>query len=126
MAGRCNGRPNCGDRSDEHGCPSSTRRRVVATKAKKTKTVVGPNKQYTRRSLRCTGSQLSIPRMGNDGTTFRCRGGWCISMAGRCNGRPNCGDRSDEHGCPSSTRRRVVATKVKKAKTVVGPNKQYT
>jgi len=34
-----------------------------------------------------------------DRRIWRCRGGMCISAAGRCNGEPNCYDHSDEQEC---------------------------
>jgi len=54
---------------------------------------------YSERSQRCARAQLSIAKGGNNGSTFRCKGGWCLPMEGRCNGVKNCGDNSDEEGC---------------------------
>jgi len=63
----------------------------------------GADPNYFPRSAKCTKAQRKginkIARGGNDGTTFRCNGGWCIPMKGRCNGFKNCGDNSDEGGC---------------------------
>lgn len=37
----------------------------------------------------------------SDGRFWRCNGGFCIALAGRCNGEFNCYDHSDELTCPT-------------------------
>jgi len=78
MKGRCNGIANCGDGSDEKGCDEA-------------------DPSSTASSASCTVKNLKEGH--NDGSTFRCKGGWCVPKKGLCNGVKNCGDNSDEKGC---------------------------
>lgn len=44
-----------------------------------------------------------LPKGTGNGLHFRCKSGYCISYADRCNGFKNCGDGSDEIGCDFGT-----------------------
>lgn len=48
------------------------------------------------------GADRLLKGTGN-GLHFRCKSGYCISYANRCNGFKNCGDGSDEEGCDFGT-----------------------
>merc|ERR1719336_3430936 len=78
--GLCNGQKNCGDNSDED----------------ESMCTVLPDPSYSDPSKECSGNENQIAPGGNDGSTFRCKGGWCLPMKGLCNGQKNCGDNSDE------------------------------
>jgi len=53
----------------------------------------------TEPSAPCLEHQTYLSLGASDVETFRCGGGWCLDMAGRCNGHAQCGDGSDEDGC---------------------------
>lgn len=80
---RCNGVQNCGDGSDEIGCTT-------------------PDQSYVSSAVQCDAVDSRIPRGTDNGKTFRCRGGQCIPMRGRCNGVTNCRDGSDEMDCTAT------------------------
>merc|ERR1712100_948159 len=62
---------------------------------------------YKVKSKPCQGTDALLARGTSNEKTFRCKGGWCVSTQGRCNGFANCGDKSDEVACsiitPSTT-----------------------
>ena len=49
-----------------------------------------------------TGRLYVRARRGCSPGLFACANGNCVSQAARCNGVNECGDSSDEAGCPSS------------------------
>lgn len=58
-----------------------------------------PDPGYVAPSAPCMEHELHLLHGENNKDTFRCKGSWCLPMAGRCNGVSNCGDGSDEDGC---------------------------
>eukprot|EP00747_Dinoflagellata_sp_TGD_P160258 gnl/TRDRNA2_/TRDRNA2_177962_c5_seq3.p1 gnl/TRDRNA2_/TRDRNA2_177962_c5~~gnl/TRDRNA2_/TRDRNA2_177962_c5_seq3.p1 ORF type:complete len:562 (-),score=52.90 gnl/TRDRNA2_/TRDRNA2_177962_c5_seq3:303-1988(-) len=60
---------------------------------------VKPDPSYKDPSSECPAADAMIPLGGDDGQTWRCKGGFCLQAKGRCNGVRQCGDGSDEEGC---------------------------
>lgn len=55
--------------------------------------------ERTEPSVPCLLHQEYLSHGSSDAETFRCGGGFCLSLTGRCNGHSQCGDGSDEEGC---------------------------
>jgi hypothetical protein len=88
QAGRCNGRTNCDDGSDEAGCDAAVTHFVPA---------------YLTKNSVC-------PDDFHDDVHFRCGNGQCIEKVGLCNGEANCDDGSDEAHCSGALHVTVEAT----------------
>jgi len=76
LQGRCNGLPNCIDKSDEVGCADAQ-----------------------KMSTPCNPAGMKIPIGQDDGKQFRCAAKYCIPLTAKCNGFANCYDGSDEKKC---------------------------
>ncbi|MPC76840.1 Prolow-density lipoprotein receptor-related protein 1 [Portunus trituberculatus] len=114
---RCDGDNDCSDNSDENGCESfSCAAWQIACRSSVMKCIF--------RSWRCDGQEdcddgsdefnCTIPTTTTTTTTtppssekqcselmFRCSNGHCIPFWWRCDELNDCGDGSDEDGCPS-------------------------
>ena len=90
---RCDGYADCGDGSDEAGCPTF--------KCQDGSTILA--------RLHCDGSFDCSD--GSDETgcpTFRCQSGQTVGVSRRCDGWTDCSDGSDELGCPPSLQDIVI------------------
>ena len=47
---------------------------------------VAADPSYHTGSVPCTGAGAQLTPFTSDATTFRCKGGWCLPLKGRCNG----------------------------------------
>ena len=61
-----------------------------------------PDPTYMASPADCSGEAAKLTRGSSNDATFRCKGGLCIPLKGRCNGVKNCYDNSDEVGCTSA------------------------
>jgi len=111
QAGRCNGRNNCADGSDESGCDAEANHFVPA---------------YMAQGSTC-------PEDFHDDVHFRCGNGQCIEKVGLCNGVNNCADETDEAHCSGglqltveATSGRTVTVETLEAHTGVFHDREYT
>jgi hypothetical protein len=94
--GRCNGVANCDDGSDEVGCDTNWG----------TPAVLG-------------SQECQVPFVSD--VQFQCGDGSCTSILGRCNGVDNCGDGSDEAGCPTTSTSLTLEAMTGFTATIVTP-----
>jgi hypothetical protein len=94
--GRCNGVNNCGDGSDETGCDNPWG----------VPSVLG-------------AQECQVPFVSD--VQYQCGDGSCTDIAGRCNGIDNCGDGSDEAGCPTTTTELTIEAYTGFTATIVTP-----
>jgi len=72
-----------------------------------------PDPKYLELSTLCSGAGAELAPGTSDVSTFRCKGGRCIPLAGKCNGVANCIDNSDELGCADEHSSAIAAPSAK-------------
>ncbi|XP_067045213.1 G-protein coupled receptor GRL101-like isoform X2 [Acropora muricata] len=106
MKYRCDGNPNCADNSDEKDCPFMVNPDACVVfytlKFPNNKSNVAfkmdRNCNYENR---CNATKNQGPgKPCNFSDSFKCRNNLCVPNYWRCDGKDDCGDRSDEHDCP--------------------------
>lgn len=106
---RCDGLSQCADQSDETGCPPM----MNPDECGVIHTVTMPSKEKTigfRLQRKCsfkdhcgrkTNNTQALDKPCNFSDWFKCSNNLCVPDYWRCDGKDDCGDRSDERdGCP--------------------------